>query len=149
MIWLVFVEIANEENKECPCYRCLDKSLVLPENNPIFCHHHNPLNHTFVMECCKDSDFCNNHLKPKLMPRPQGRLQATSKRGLLHPFLFFYGMDDLISPLASQHDLFSLQHNKHFTFFFLLHFFTWIYLLYIHIDDIFSDGLGWCWRYGF
>lgn len=58
-------------------FRCLAKNLVLPENNPIFCHKHNPINSTFVMECCKDSDMCNIHLEPKLIQRPQGRKLPT------------------------------------------------------------------------
>lgn len=57
--------------------RCLERSLVLPQNNPVFCQRQNPLNHTFVMECCKDVDMCNVYLMPKLIPKPQGRKNQT------------------------------------------------------------------------
>lgn len=50
-------------------YRCLDKDLLLPLNNPLFCHKQNPLNQTFVMECCYSEDFCNAQLAPVLVKR--------------------------------------------------------------------------------
>ncbi|XP_063910908.1 TGF-beta receptor type-1 isoform X3 [Zophobas morio] len=52
-------------------YRCLDRALQVPHNNPLFCHKQKSLNTTFVMECCKHEDFCNAHLSPQLMPKPQ------------------------------------------------------------------------------
>ncbi|KAJ8911990.1 hypothetical protein NQ315_003272 [Exocentrus adspersus] len=51
--------------------QCLDRNLQLPHNNPMFCHSRNSLNSSFVMECCKDEDFCNVNLVPQLMPKPQ------------------------------------------------------------------------------
>ncbi|XP_017776185.1 PREDICTED: TGF-beta receptor type-1 isoform X3 [Nicrophorus vespilloides] len=53
-------------------YRCLDSNLQLPIYNPLFCHRQNhPFNNTFVMKCCRDKDFCNEHLDPKLTPKPR------------------------------------------------------------------------------
>ncbi|EFA01312.2 TGF-beta receptor type-1 isoform X3 [Tribolium castaneum] len=52
-------------------YRCLDRSLQVPHNNPLLCHRQNPLNSEFVMECCKNEDYCNVHLSPRLMQKPQ------------------------------------------------------------------------------
>ncbi|XP_050301414.1 TGF-beta receptor type-1 isoform X2 [Anthonomus grandis grandis] len=52
-------------------YRCLDKNLGLPSNNPLFCHTpQTSLNSTFVMTCCKDDDYCNTRLRPVLRIRP-------------------------------------------------------------------------------
>ncbi|GLV45621.1 baboon [Carabus blaptoides fortunei] len=70
----------NKDMKEELRYRCLERSLVLPQNNPVFCQRQNPLNHTFVMECCKDVDMCNLKLMPKLIPKAQ---DTTTKRYLL------------------------------------------------------------------
>ncbi|XP_030766103.1 TGF-beta receptor type-1 isoform X2 [Sitophilus oryzae] len=54
-------------------YRCLDKILTLPTNNPLWCHKpNNPLNTSFVVECCKDKDFCNLELRPVLMSTSSG-----------------------------------------------------------------------------
>ncbi|XP_045464580.1 TGF-beta receptor type-1 isoform X2 [Harmonia axyridis] len=51
-------------------YRCLEKDLTIPINNPLLCNVKNsPLDHTFVMECCNSEDFCNDHLSPVLMKR--------------------------------------------------------------------------------
>ncbi|KAL3283912.1 hypothetical protein HHI36_018081 [Cryptolaemus montrouzieri] len=51
-------------------YRCLDENLLVPIRNPMFCNNkNNPLDHTFVMECCNEEDFCNVHLSPVLMKR--------------------------------------------------------------------------------
>lgn len=59
-------------------FRCLDRNLQLPHNNPMFCHSRNSLNSSFVMECCKDEDFCNKRLAPQLMPKPQGKLSKAN-----------------------------------------------------------------------
>lgn len=47
-------------------YRCLEKSVLLPPENPFLCHYANPLNDTFVIECCKSGDMCNVNLNPLL-----------------------------------------------------------------------------------
>jgi len=47
-------------------YRCLDRLLLYPPENPIMCHYARPLNDTFVVGCCKDYDHCNRDLKPIL-----------------------------------------------------------------------------------
>lgn len=65
---------------EIKLFRCLEPQLQLPPENPVFCHRHNPINFTFVMECCKDEDFCNVHLSPKLMPRSQGNQQKKTTK---------------------------------------------------------------------
>ncbi|XP_023702433.1 TGF-beta receptor type-1 isoform X3 [Cryptotermes secundus] len=59
-------------------YRCLEKALVYPPENPILCHYANTLNDTFVIGCCKDRDMCNKDLKPSLHVKnktenPQGQ----------------------------------------------------------------------------
>ncbi|XP_069692683.1 TGF-beta receptor type-1 isoform X3 [Periplaneta americana] len=59
-------------------YRCLEKALVYPPENPILCHYANTLNETFVIGCCKDRDMCNKDLKPTLHVKnktenPQGK----------------------------------------------------------------------------
>ncbi|XP_063239475.1 TGF-beta receptor type-1 isoform X5 [Bacillus rossius redtenbacheri] len=50
-------------------YRCLDKMLMNPPENPILCHSANPVNDTFVVWCCKDRDMCNKDLSPQLADR--------------------------------------------------------------------------------
>ncbi|KAJ9592728.1 hypothetical protein L9F63_015608, partial [Diploptera punctata] len=50
-------------------YRCLDEALIHPPENPIMCHYANPLNDTFVINCCKDRDMCNKYLNPILHVR--------------------------------------------------------------------------------
>ncbi|CAH1105359.1 unnamed protein product [Psylliodes chrysocephalus] len=50
-------------------YRCLGPSMSLPVHNPMFCHQ-NTLNNTYIMECCKNEDFCNARLVPPV-PRPE------------------------------------------------------------------------------
>jgi hypothetical protein len=67
-------------------FRCLDRVLQVPHNNPLFCHRQNPLNTTFVMECCKNEDFCNVRLSPQLMQKPQGKMCSAT----LQTFYFFY-----------------------------------------------------------
>lgn len=47
-------------------YRCLDRAMLYPPENPIVCHYARPLNDTFVVGCCKDYDLCNRDLKPIL-----------------------------------------------------------------------------------
>ncbi|XP_072397132.1 TGF-beta receptor type-1 isoform X2 [Diabrotica undecimpunctata] len=56
-------------------YRCLVPSLSLPVHNPMFCHQ-NSLNTTYIMECCKNEDFCNVRLVPPV-PRPEVTDTAT------------------------------------------------------------------------
>jgi len=47
-------------------YRCLDRAVLYPPENPIVCHYARPINDTFVVGCCKDYDHCNRDLKPIL-----------------------------------------------------------------------------------
>lgn len=47
-------------------YRCLDRAMLYPPENPIMCHYSRPLNDTFIVGCCKDYDLCNRDLKPIL-----------------------------------------------------------------------------------
>ncbi|KAI5701023.1 hypothetical protein M8J75_005326 [Diaphorina citri] len=56
-------------------YRCLDKQLIYPPENPILCHSAHTLNDTFVIECCKEVDLCNENLRPQLFkPKiPEGK----------------------------------------------------------------------------
>lgn len=63
--------------------RCLSQNLQIPHGNPLFCHKHSALNHTFVMECCKSEDYCNAKLSPKLMPKPTGNYHETRSRDAL------------------------------------------------------------------
>ncbi|XP_066250771.1 TGF-beta receptor type-1 isoform X2 [Euwallacea similis] len=68
-----FTSVQRKKNSDEVVYnfRCLDKNLGLPTNNPMFCHTpHNQLNASFRMECCKDEDFCNVRLNPVLTIRP-------------------------------------------------------------------------------
>ncbi|XP_076272729.1 TGF-beta receptor type-1-like isoform X3 [Rhynchophorus ferrugineus] len=58
-------------------YRCLNRDLTLPTNNPLFCHKpNNTLSSTFVMECCKDRNYCNLNLRPLLMTQSSGPRQS-------------------------------------------------------------------------
>ncbi|KAK9499858.1 hypothetical protein O3M35_002813 [Rhynocoris fuscipes] len=50
-------------------YRCLDKEVTHPPENPIVCHSNGKRNDSFVIECCKNVDFCNKDLKPTLHVR--------------------------------------------------------------------------------
>lgn len=68
-------------------FRCLDRSLQVPPYNPVFCYRKNPLNTTYVMECCKNEDFCNVHLSPQLMPKPRGKKKC---RTIPLKILFYY-----------------------------------------------------------
>ncbi|XP_060534622.1 TGF-beta receptor type-1 isoform X2 [Cylas formicarius] len=71
------VQFKKNTNEVLYNYRCLDRDLTLPTNNPLPCHKKNPLKAMFVMECCKDKDFCNEHLKPQLMLPSTGATGAT------------------------------------------------------------------------
>ncbi|XP_026678608.1 TGF-beta receptor type-1 [Diaphorina citri] len=55
--------------------KCLDKQLIYPPENPILCHSAHTLNDTFVIECCKEVDLCNENLRPQLFkPKiPEGK----------------------------------------------------------------------------
>lgn len=53
-------------------FRCLEKTLHVPAQNPFVCHKQPPLNQSFSMECCNDGDYCNTRLLPTLMPKPKG-----------------------------------------------------------------------------
>lgn len=59
--------------------RCLDRDLHIPARNPMFCHKPNPINSTFVMECCGTDDYCNAYLSPKLMSKTQGKKKTNYK----------------------------------------------------------------------
>ncbi|GLH00172.1 Raf homolog serine/threonine-protein kinase Raf [Gryllus bimaculatus] len=66
---------ALQGNRVCVCVpiRCLDQQLVYPPENPFLCHPADKLNDTFVIECCKNHDFCNLKLNPTLHVRPTGQ----------------------------------------------------------------------------
>lgn len=60
--------------------RCLEKALIYPPENPFFCHYTNANNDTFVIQCCKHSDFCNKELKPSLhVKKEEGRSHSHSR----------------------------------------------------------------------
>uniref|UniRef100_A0A8D8R4L8 receptor protein serine/threonine kinase n=2 Tax=Cacopsylla melanoneura TaxID=428564 RepID=A0A8D8R4L8_9HEMI len=52
-------------------YRCLDKHISYPLDNPVLCHSAKTLNDTFVIECCKGLDMCNEKLSPRLAVRKE------------------------------------------------------------------------------
>lgn len=49
-------------------YKCFPKSDLKPPENPIFCQTSVKRLHEFVIECCKDKDFCNQELTLTLAP---------------------------------------------------------------------------------
>lgn len=55
-------------------FRCLETTILIPREKPFTCHYPNKHNDSFVTECCKQYDFCNKDLKPKLHIKPPGRL---------------------------------------------------------------------------
>ncbi|RZF48115.1 hypothetical protein LSTR_LSTR002181 [Laodelphax striatellus] len=61
-----FTSVSLEKGVRQRAYRCLDKNIIYPPENPLICHHANPLNDTFVIGCCKDYDYCNRNLTPTL-----------------------------------------------------------------------------------
>ncbi|KAH1008949.1 hypothetical protein HUJ05_009439 [Dendroctonus ponderosae] len=68
-----FTSVQKKKNSEelIYNYRCLAKDLGLPSINPLLCHTpQNQLNSTFVLECCKNEDFCNMNLRPVLLISP-------------------------------------------------------------------------------
>ncbi|XP_065160263.1 TGF-beta receptor type-1-like isoform X3 [Atheta coriaria] len=61
-----------ENGQQHHTYRCLPTDLQVPSFNPLFCNPQRPSNHSFAMECCRDRDYCNENLNPKLTPLPRG-----------------------------------------------------------------------------
>lgn len=54
-------------------YRCFHKEKLFPPGNPLWCKIAKEAHMTenvgpFVIDCCQDSDFCNQHLNPKFPP---------------------------------------------------------------------------------
>lgn len=41
---------------------------MIPFQNPLVCHYPNKHNDTFVIQCCKNKDYCNKDLRPVLGP---------------------------------------------------------------------------------
>ncbi|XP_019867550.1 TGF-beta receptor type-1 isoform X3 [Aethina tumida] len=72
-----FTAVSVHEGKQTYIYRCLEKMMLVPPHNPMFCYKNQPP--WFSMECCKDDDFCNEHLRPKLnLPEePQESFDST------------------------------------------------------------------------
>ncbi|XP_054289328.1 TGF-beta receptor type-1-like isoform X1 [Macrosteles quadrilineatus] len=61
--------LAKETGVIQHAFRCLERSLIYPPENPFFCHYSNENNDSFVIQCCKDTDMCNKELKPALHVR--------------------------------------------------------------------------------
>lgn len=47
---------------------------MIPRGKPLVCQYPNKHNDTFVTECCKEYDFCNQDLKPTLHNKSPGRV---------------------------------------------------------------------------
>lgn len=60
-------------------FRCLEDSVVIPRENPFLCHYPNKHNDSFVIECCKEYDFCNKDLKLSLHIKLSGRILFSNK----------------------------------------------------------------------
>ncbi|XP_014261668.1 TGF-beta receptor type-1 isoform X3 [Cimex lectularius] len=50
-------------------FRCLEKDVTHPPENPIACHYNGKRNDSFVIECCKEYDMCNRNRIPSLHVR--------------------------------------------------------------------------------
>ncbi|XP_046390405.1 TGF-beta receptor type-1 isoform X2 [Ischnura elegans] len=61
-------------------YRCLDKGITYPPENPILCHVANNVNDSFVIVCCKNYDLCNKDLRPKLHVKKNEELSPSMGR---------------------------------------------------------------------
>ncbi|CAH1395062.1 unnamed protein product [Nezara viridula] len=47
-------------------FRCLEKLITHPPENPIVCHYNGKRNDSFVIGCCKEYDYCNKDTIPSL-----------------------------------------------------------------------------------
>lgn len=63
-------------------FRCLEKELIHPPENPLICHSANTLNDTFVIVCCKGPDMCNENLRPQLF-KPKQKESPWQRSGSL------------------------------------------------------------------
>lgn len=59
----VYLEGDKQEKR---LFKCFAKSKLFPPENPIWCLSSNLSNRRFIIECCKNYDFCNRDLTPTL-----------------------------------------------------------------------------------
>lgn len=71
--WVTFLTCLRRPSGGDEFCRCLPTDLQVPSFNPLFCNPQRPSNHSFAMECCRDRDYCNENLNPKLTPLPRGK----------------------------------------------------------------------------